>query len=1124
MTITSDNPLNDYSAYRSGDRFYVELPNANADTVAREAGRGFSDMQVQRRGKSVVLSYRVQPGAKPRVEQKFNRLEVVFDMPGGEQASAASNNAARATTTPPATVSGNQTANQQTQNPATQNIPPGEKRPTQPAGSTGQQGVGTASGTTPPVVAAQPPPGVEGQTAPDGTQPPLATQTPIPTPSVEQQIASANPPGTIAPITTTNPATRAQSGSTLGTYLLQNWWLALVLALVVVGLGLVIAARRTSATPHAPLEESEATTTGTIGESHKTRLKDATSSASLSAVETGSAAALKPAVAASTVTVKESKNAKKKLKKKAEKASNKKGTWAEELAVVAKPSVEATAVEETAVAESVAAEPVVAEPVAEEVAAANLAVEEVAVEDTAVEEVAVEAATPAVGAVEEVETASFATTEIVPAASLIAPAVLGAATADTGIAPIVALDPDNVQAEARRVLQGEAYDESVVGSSDSMARQMIAAELLSALSGRNPERRERARMAFIKHGYYDEKTRDLIEAEASAERSAAARSLALVGDRAATPNLIAALEDRSIDVRRAAVEALGELRDPSAVAPLESLMERERTQRDRIPPRVIRNAIETCRKAAEEARSKPAIAEPATIPATIIETAQAEAPAIEESTAEATQVTESLEVTGPVAVETVAIEPVVEDVASVAEAAPAFEAAPVETVAETTVELEPFEIARGEETAIELVTVEEITVETAPVEVITNEAVPVEDASAIEAAPEVSEEPPATEFELHRFEGPQVLESAVAEPELFVPESAQETGIRSFADIERVDSTSIEFVEPSVIESAAQDFEIAGPSDESKQSNLFDESATAASDNFEIEAAPVAIPVESKDEGVVGITDEWVELDVRETHFGEQSPAVETTSKAVAPSEAGPSIVEEASAFEPAEKGVEESFASASDAGGANVADFTEKGVAPFDEHSTVPASIQQRLGSRLAGERAAAITDLSHVDTDEAFQQICAAFDDEAKEVRGAAARALYELRTDRADSFTRALREATPERRRSIGSAISASGLAIEAISQLTGESREKTYEAFSLLFLMAKAGEVQPLIRAIEGHPNNEVRLAVVKLLALSGQKEILPAFRRLAVRGSLPTEVRSAVMEAIYQISSSQPSAA
>jgi hypothetical protein len=78
------------------------------------------------------------------------------------------------------------------------------------------------------------------------------------------------------------------------------------------------------------------------------------------------------------------------------------------------------------------------------------------------------------------------------------------------------------------------------------------------------------------------------------------------------------------------------------------------------------------------------------------------------------------------------------------------------------------------------------------------------------------------------------------------------------------------------------------------------------------------------------------------------------------------------------------------------------------------------------------------------------------------------------------------------------------------------------------MAKAGEVQPLMQAIEDYPNIEVRIAVVKLLALSGQAEIVPPFRHLAVRGSLPSEVRSAVMEAIYQISSqareSMPSAA
>jgi serine/threonine protein kinase len=167
--------------------------------------------------------------------------------------------------------------------------------------------------------------------------------------------------------------------------------------------------------------------------------------------------------------------------------------------------------------------------------------------------------------------------------------------------------------------------------------------------------------------------------------------------------------------------------------------------------------------------------------------------------------------------------------------------------------------------------------------------------------------------------------------------------------------------------------------------------------------------------------------------------------------------------------------------------------------------------------ERAEALAELGRIGGEEAFHHISAAFDDQSVDIRSAAARAMFDLQEDQAAAFTRALREGTPERRRMIGSAIASSGLASEAIRKLTGETRDKTYEAFSILFLMSKAGETRPLMEAIEDHPNIEVQLAVVKLLALSGQPDILPAFRRMAVRGSLPPEVRSAVMEAIYQIS-------
>ncbi|HJZ79559.1 MAG TPA: hypothetical protein VKD91_04415, partial [Pyrinomonadaceae bacterium] len=186
-----------------------------------------------------------------------------------------------------------------------------------------------------------------------------------------------------------------------------------------------------------------------------------------------------------------------------------------------------------------------------------------------------------------------------------------------------------------------------------------------------------------------------------------------------------------------------------------------------------------------------------------------------------------------------------------------------------------------------------------------------------------------------------------------------------------------------------------------------------------------------------------------------------------------------------------------------------------------IPADIIRRLQSGDSSQRAAALVDLAETGGDESFALITKSFDDPSVEVRNAAARALYSLQPDQAASFTHALREAPAERRRKIGTAIAASGLAANAINSLTGEGRDKTYSAFSILFLMAKAGEVQPLMQAIANHPNIEVRLTSVKLLALSNQQHVLPGLRSLAGKRSLPVEIQTAVMEAIYQLSNQSP---
>ena len=82
------------------------------------------------------------------------------------------------------------------------------------------------------------------------------------------------------------------------------------------------------------------------------------------------------------------------------------------------------------------------------------------------------------------------------------------------------------------------------------------------------------------------------------------------------------------------------------------------------------------------------------------------------------------------------------------------------------------------------------------------------------------------------------------------------------------------------------------------------------------------------------------------------------------------------------------------------------------------------RLENANSSERAAALADLAEAGGDDSFRLITKSFDDPSVEVRNAAARALYHLNPELAASFTRALREASPERRRKIGAAIAGSG----------------------------------------------------------------------------------------------------
>ena len=150
-------------------------------------------------------------------------------------------------------------------------------------------------------------------------------------------------------------------------------------------------------------------------------------------------------------------------------------------------------------------------------------------------------------------------------------------------------------------------------------------------------------------------------------------------------------------------------------------------------------------------------------------------------------------------------------------------------------------------------------------------------------------------------------------------------------------------------------------------------------------------------------------------------------------------------------------------------------------------------------------------------FDKIAHALDDPSPEVRQKAVRDLYELDADQAATLVnQALRDGSPEERRRIGNALADSGLLYEAIEDLRAENHESCYGAFSLLFLVAKAGVVAPLISVIESDRNVELSLALIRLLASSGEPEVISAFRRLADTTSITPEVRRAAVESLAQL--------
>src|SRR5215510_4182739 len=474
VAISSDQSLNNYEAYRRGDRFYVKIPAADVLRPEALRGRGFADVKAQRSADSTVLSFRLETGATARVEQHANKLDVVVTVPGGSAAVAANRTQELKRLTPADST--------RAISPSNRNSAPGNvNRSAARVNSVSavQSNLNSADQTN----AIVPSTNAGVTSAPVTTLSARASPTPAP-------FGSASPArSAIAVASPTATSTTASTQPDFWTRLkdrAEHWLLlaqlnpipvAVGAALLTLAIGLLLIRRRRARTMRR----------GRPARNEPITLKREP----LSVVPSTPKAKARPRVE------------------------------------VAVPTAGAGVVAAAKVANDSAVPPPV------------------------------------------------------PAVTTAAPKVNDRRE-----------HLNRIATETNKLLDGAAYDEKIIGSEDPETRRLVSAELLSALVGRKAARRERAQQAFIKHGYFEDATRDLRVADSDNERAAAARRLSFVHDHEATPHLIGALADPAPDVRRASVEALMELGDPAAIGPLNSLMQ---TENDRKVPRtLIKRAIEAC--------------------------------------------------------------------------------------------------------------------------------------------------------------------------------------------------------------------------------------------------------------------------------------------------------------------------------------------------------------------------------------------------------------------------------------------------------------------------------------------------------------------------------------------------
>ena len=198
------------------------------------------------------------------------------------------------------------------------------------------------------------------------------------------------------------------------------------------------------------------------------------------------------------------------------------------------------------------------------------------------------------------------------------------------------------------------------------------------------------------------------------------------------------------------------------------------------------------------------------------------------------------------------------------------------------------------------------------------------------------------------------------------------------------------------------------------------------------------------------------------------------------------------------------------------VRELALKVLAAFKNQNSIEALTQMALYDLSSNLRSRAVGALAEFDHESVFEPILLACADPTREVRAAAARGLFSLGFDRAHAWKRLIEANDTFRLTQAARAAIASDIVSRSFVRLIHEDTKVAYEAFALVALLIKAGEIKEVFETIENHRDERVRFALLHVLKVQKDERTIEELTRVALAMSRKPEMLKRVKETIAAI--------